>query len=86
DLKQLFKMDGEDSTFGFIEELKEPLIGKEENLEPLGRSSEDSSSGWVSQVIRAPTRKSPNQSVAFIGSLERSAKRIKKPTLRRQYQ
>ncbi|KAK9196766.1 hypothetical protein WN943_004897 [Citrus x changshan-huyou] len=50
-------MEGEDSTFGSIEELKEPLIGKEENLEPLGRSSEDSSSGWVSQVIRAPTRK-----------------------------
>ncbi|KAL9425328.1 hypothetical protein AB3S75_032304 [Citrus x aurantiifolia] len=50
-------MERENSTFGFIEELKEPLIGKEENLEPLGRSSEDSSSGWVSQVIRAPTRK-----------------------------
>ncbi|KAK9196765.1 hypothetical protein WN943_004896 [Citrus x changshan-huyou] len=49
-------MERENSTFGFIEELKEPLIGKEENLEPLGRSSEDSSSGWVSQVILAPTR------------------------------
>ncbi|KAH9674645.1 transmembrane protein [Citrus sinensis] len=50
-------MERENSTFGFIEELKEPLIGKEETLEPLGRSSEDSSSGWVSQVVRAPTRK-----------------------------
>lgn len=59
DLKQLFKMESRNLTSGSTEELKEPLIGKEENLErPQPRISKGRSTDYVPQpVIDAPPPK-----------------------------
>lgn len=48
-----------------MEELKEPLIGKEENLEPIGTSSESCSIDRIPQVTRASTPKEKNKSISI---------------------
>ncbi|GAY33155.1 hypothetical protein CUMW_005890 [Citrus unshiu] len=50
-------MERKNLTFGSIEELKEPLIVKEEDLESIDTSPESCSIDMVPQVIRASTSK-----------------------------
>lgn len=63
-------MERKNLTFGSIEELQEPLIVKEKDLEPIDTSSKSCSIDMVPQFIRASTPKvnslSPYENAIYI--------------------